>query len=40
MTIKNSSNILRMNQRVLTMNCLKNILVFQYLVLWQKNYMK
>ena len=29
-------NILRMNQRTLTMICLKIILIFQYLVLWQK----
>ena len=36
MTIKNLSNILRMNRRVLTMICLKIILIFQYLVLWQK----
>ena len=25
-----------MNQKVLTMSCLKNILITQYLVLWQK----
>ena len=25
-----------MNQKVLTMSCLKNILVLQYLMLWQK----
>ena len=31
---KKMSNILRMNQRALTMTCLKIILVFQYLVLW------
>ena len=36
MTIKNLSNILRMNRRVLTMICLKIILIFYYLVLWQK----
>ena len=36
MTVKSLSNILKMNQRALTMICLKNILVFQYLVLWQK----
>ena len=29
-----------MNQRVLTMICLKNILILNYLVLWQKNYLK
>ena len=29
-------NILRMNQRTLAMICLKIILIFQYLVLWQK----
>ena len=33
---KNFLNILRMNQRTLTMICLKIILIFQYLVLWQK----
>ena len=31
-------NILRMNQRTSTMICLKIILIFQYLVLWQKDY--
>ena len=36
MTIKNLSNILRMNQRVLTLIFLKIILILQYLVLWQK----
>ena len=36
MTIKNLSNILRMNQRTLTMICLKIILILQYLVFWQK----
>ena len=40
MTIKNLSDILKMNQMVLTMTCLKNILVFQYLVIWQNYYMK
>ena len=29
-----------MNQRVLTMICLKIIFILQYLVLWQKNYMR
>ena len=37
MTIKNIWNILRVNQRVLTMIFLtKIILILQYLVLWQK----
>ena len=36
MTIKNLLNILRMNQRVLTLIFLKIILILQYLVLWQK----
>ena len=36
MTITNFSNILRMNQWVLTMICLKIIFILQYLVLWQK----
>ena len=36
MTVKNLSNILRMNQRVLTIICLKIILILQYLVFWQK----
>ena len=36
MTIKNLSNFLRMNQRVLPMICLKIIWILQYLVLWQK----
>ena len=40
MTLKSLSNILRMNQRAETMICLKIILILQYLVLWQKNYMK
>ena len=31
MTIKNFSNILRINQRVLAMNCSKNIFIFQHL---------
>ena len=39
-TIKNLSNILKMNQRASTIICLEIILVFQYLVLWQNNYMK
>ena len=30
----------RMNQRVLTTNCLKIIFILQYLVLWQKKYMR
>ena len=33
MTIKILSNILTMNQRVLAMNCSKNIFILQYLVL-------
>ena len=33
----NFSNILRMNQGILTTNCLKIIFILQYLVLWQKN---
>ena len=28
--------ILRINQKVLTMICLKNILIIQYLLFWQK----
>ena len=36
MIITNFLNILRMNQKVLSMSCLKNILVMQYLVFWQK----
>ena len=36
MTITNFSNMSRMNQRVLTTNCLKIIFILQYLVLWQK----
>ena len=36
MIITNLLNILRMNQKVLSMSCLKNILVMQYLVFWQK----
>ena len=37
MPLKNLSNIFRMNQRVLTMICLKIILILQYLVFWRKN---
>ena len=33
-------NILRMNQRVLTMSYLKHILDIQYLLFWQKHYLK
>ena len=40
MTIINFSNILRMNQRVLTIICFKIIVVFQYLGLWQKELYK
>ena len=36
MTITNVSNILRINQWVLTMICLKIILIVLYLVLWEK----
>ena len=36
MTIRNFSNILRMNQQVLTMICLKNILNLKHLLFWQK----
>ena len=36
----NFSNISRMNRKVLTMICLKIILILQHLVLWQKNYLK
>ena len=38
-TKTNFQKILRMNQKVLTMSCLKNILNLQYLVLWPKNYL-
>ena len=37
---KKLSNILRINQKLYTIICLKIILIFQYLVLWQKNYIK
>ena len=40
MAIKNLSNTLRMNQRVLTMNYSKNIFMLQYLMLWQKKYIR
>ena len=33
-------NILRMNQRVLTMSYLKHILDIQYILFWQKYYLK
>ena len=36
----NFLNILRMNQKVLTMIFLKNILFLQYLLFWQKNYVR
>ena len=38
MTLKNLSNIFRMNQRTWVIICLKIILILQYLVLWQKRY--
>ena len=31
--------VLRMNQKVLTMTCLKHILVIQHLLFWQENYL-
>ena len=37
---KHFSNILRMNQRILAMNCLKNISILKYLLFWQKKYSK
>ena len=37
---KKFSNILRMNQRILTMICLNNISILKYLLFWQKNYMR
>ena len=36
----NFLNILRMNRKVLTIICLKHILDFQYLLFWQKHYLK
>ena len=33
-------NMLRMNQRILTMICLNNILILKYLLFQQKNYMR
>ena len=36
----NFLNTLRINQKVLTMNCLKNILIPQHLLFWQKNYLQ
>ena len=33
-------NILKMNHRVLTIICLKNILILNNLLFWQKNYSK
>ena len=37
---KNFSIILKMNQKVLAMNCLKNIFILYHLLFWQKNYIK
>ena len=31
---------MRINQKVLTMSCLKIILILQHLLFWQKNYLK
>ena len=36
----NFLNTLRMNQKVLTMNCSKNIFMLQHLLFWHKNYSK
>ena len=36
----NFLKVLRMNQKVLTMSCLKNILNLQYQLSWQKHYLK
>ena len=36
----NFSKMSRMNQKVLTMICLKIILILQHPLIWQKNYLR
>ena len=36
----NFLNMLRINQKILTMSCLKNISSIQHLMFWQKNYLE